>query len=674
MCGIVGYIGKKTSKDFLLTGLKRLEYRGYDSCGIATFTKEDRNIKNVMEVENISEINKISKTNKINEFDKINEINKENKIVKMNEIKNVNMTINIEDPKNEKEMKESLKNSNWEIYKSTQRVNELIKNTKDEVFSNIGIGHTRWATHGIPNLQNAHPHLDMKKKFAVVHNGIIENYLELKNNLMDEGYTFYSDTDTEIIANLLSYHYTNDVKVAIQKTMQQLEGSFALGILCVDTPDVLYVARNKSPLLIGIKENETFVASDICAISDFTNQFYLLENEEFAILQNDCITFWNLALKPMEKKLVTIALDDENLELGSFPHYMKKEIFETPIAVRQTLEAYLDENREIKLGIEDTFWEGIDSITIVGCGTAMHAGLAAKYTIEELIGIPVNVEIASEFKYKRFILTPKTFVIFISQSGETADTIAAQEIVKEHGIKHLSIVNVPNSTLARVSDAVLYTKAGIEVAVASTKAYIAQVTLLNIIALYLAKKRNAINQQETKQFVDELFSIPTDIESILEEEKKYQKYAQQIKEKHSMFFIGRGIDYDAVLEGSLKLKEISYVHSEAYQAGELKHGTIALIEKGTKVIAVCTDERMADKTMSNIKEVIARGAEVLYITNCENITENIFEEIILLPKTNRYLSVLLSVIPMQLIAYYTTVAKELDVDKPRNLAKSVTVE
>ena len=603
MCGIVGYVGNQPSKNILLTGLKRLEYRGYDSCGIVSINHEK-----------------------------------------------------------------------FDTYKSVKRIDDLVAITKNAEFSNIGIGHTRWATHGIPNTANAHPHIDCKNRFAVVHNGIIENYLELKDMLIENGYTFKSETDTEVIPNLISYYFNGNVKEAISRAVKRLKGSFAIGIMYIKTPDVLYVARNKSPLLIGVMDEEKIIASDFCAICEYTNKVFLLENGELAEIRKDKVDFYNLDLNTIPKSLGEIKMDENNLTLGSYDHYMQKEIFETPIAVRQILEEYFDYDRNMKFDFDKELLNSVEKITIIGCGTAMHAGLAAKYTIEELAGIPVNVEVASEFKYKRFLLGEKDLVIFISQSGETADTIAAQEIVKEHGVKHISLVNVANSTLDRVSDNVLYTKAGVEIAVASTKAYIAQVTLLNLLALYIADYKRVLEPQQKKQLVNELFSIPTDIENILENEAFYKEYAKKIKDKHSMFFIGRGIDYYAVLEGSLKLKEISYIHSEAYQAGELKHGTIALIEKGTKVIAVCTDAGLVDKTISNIKEVVSRGAEVLYITNCDNAVENIFEDTITLPKTSKYFSVLLSVIPMQLIAYYTTLAKNLDVDKPRNLAKSVTVE
>ncbi|MBO5142430.1 MAG: glutamine--fructose-6-phosphate transaminase (isomerizing) [Clostridia bacterium] len=540
---------------------------------------------------------------------------------------------------------------------------------------------------GIPSINNAHPHIDSNNKFAVVHNGIIENYLELKNMLIEKGCTFHSETDTEVIPNLLSYNYkkyetsddskdkiSENIRKAVKDTMNMLQGSYALGILNIDNPECMYAARNKSPLLLGVKDDEKIIASDFCALSGLTNEVYLIENEEFAEISKENIKFFDNNLKQIEKNKNNIEILEEDMELGSYKHYMQKEIYENPIAVRNTLEKYFDENRNIKITLDEDLFNGVERITIIGCGTAMHAGLAMKYTLEELAGIPVTVEVASEFKYKRFILNEKDLVIFISQSGETADTISAQEIVKENGIKHISIVNVINSTLDRISDNVLYTKAGVEVAVASTKAYIAQVTLLNILAIYIAKQKNIIDENVENKLIDELCKIPTDIESILENEKIYEDYAKKIKDKQSMFFIGRGIDYYAVLEGSLKLKEISYVHSEAYQAGELKHGTIALIEKGTKVVAVCTDEKLLDKTISNVKEVVSRGAEVLFITNCENKVENIFENIIKLPKTSKYFSVILSVIPMQLIAYHTTVLKGLDVDKPRNLAKSVTVE
>ena len=603
MCGIVGYIGNKASKEYLLNGLKRLEYRGYDSCGIA-----------------------------------------------------------------------GIKEGEIEVYKSTKRIDNLVQETSNIDLYGIGIGHTRWATHGIPNEVNAHPHMDDKEKFVVVHNGIIENYLELKNMLTQNGCIFKSETDTEVIPNLISYNYNGDVKEAINKTVKMLKGSYALGIMCKEEPEKLYAVRNKSPLLIGVKENEKIVASDFCAIADYTNKVYLLDNEEFAEITKDNIKFYDYDLNESNKKIETINLDDQNIDLGSYKHYMQKEIFENPIAVRKTLETYFNEERKIKLNLNEDLFDGVERITIIGCGTAMHAGLAVKYVFENLVGIPVNVEVASEFKYKRFILNEKDLVIFISQSGETADTIAAQEIVKANGVKHISLVNVANSTLDRLSDNVLYTKAGVEIAVASTKAYIAQVTLLNILALYVAQKREAASAKEMNELIEDLFLIPNEIEAILENEEICRIYGESIKEEHSMFFIGRGIDYYSVLEGSLKLKEISYIHSEAYQAGELKHGTIALIDKGTRVVAVCTDENIQEKTMSNIKEVVSRGGKVLYITNCDGETENIFENVIKIPKTNKYFSVLLSVIPMQLIAYHTTVEKALDVDKPRNLAKSVTVE
>ena len=603
MCGIVGYLGNGNCKKILLSGLKKLEYRGYDSCGIV-----------------------------------------------------------------------DVKDNKFEVYKSTKRVDDLIENTKDITFGNIGIGHTRWATHGIPSFENAHPHIDSKNKFAVVHNGILENYLELKSMLIEKGYEFKSETDTEVIPNLLSYNFTGDVIQAISKTIKMLKGSFALGIICLNTPNTLYIARRKSPLLVGVTDEENIVASDICAIANLTENIYLLENDELGEISKDKIKFYDLELNEIKKELVKIKLDEQDIDLKEYKTYMQKEIFENPIAVRKTLETYFGDKRNIRFNFEENLFEGIERITIIGCGTAMHAGLAAKYTIEDLVEIPVTVEVASEFKYKKFILNEKDLVIFISQSGETADTIAAQELVKERGIKHISIVNVVNSTLDRISDNVLYTKAGVEVAVASTKAYIAQVTLLNILALYMADKKKLLSEEEKESLCEDLFKLPADIDSILEEEEVFNKYADKIMNEHSMFFIGRGIDYYAVLEGSLKLKEISYIHSEAYQAGELKHGTIALIEKGTKVVAVCTDENLVEKTISNVKEIVSRGAEVLYITNCDNEVENIFEKVVRIPKISKHFSVILSVIPMQLIAYFTTLKKGLDVDKPRNLAKSVTVE
>lgn len=603
MCGIVGYIGKDSSKNYLLTGLKNLEYRGYDSCGVAT-----------------------------------------------------------------------IRNGLLDIYKSTKRVDDLVQITEKIKFSNVGIGHTRWSTHGKSTIGNAHPHIDYKKTFAVVHNGIIENFVELKNMLIKNGFLFYSETDTEVIPNLLLYNYSGDIKKAISKTLQILKGSFALGIISINEPEKIYVAKQKSPLLIGIKENENFIASDTNAILEYTNNVYILENEEFAEITQNQIYFYNFNLQPINKESTIIEYDKEIINLGKYNYYMQKEIFENPTTVRNTLNAYFDKEKNIDLNLKKSLLNNIEKINIVACGTAMHAGLAAKYTIEELTRIPVSVEVASEFRYKKFILKDTDLVIFISQSGETADTIEALEIVKTHRIKHISIVNVKGSTLDRMSENVLYTKAGTEVAVASTKAYISQVILLNIFAIFIAKNKCLINDRKQKYLVNELFEIPSKIDIVLQNYKIYKEYAEKIKNEQSLFFIGRGIDYYSVLEGSLKLKEVSYIHSEAYQAGELKHGTIALVEKGTKVISVCTDDKLLEKMFSNIKEVMSRGADVLFISGCKKEVEKIFENVIEIPKTNKCFSILLSVIPMQLIAYYTAISKGLDVDKPRNLAKSVTVE
>ncbi len=609
VCGIVGYVGQKESKDCILEGLKRLEYRGYDSCGMATCYQ-----------------------------------------------------------------------GTLSLYKSTKRVHDLEKMVEKQTMSNMGIGHTRWATHGEPNELNAHPQVDNKEKIAVVHNGIIENYLELRDMLEKKGYVFHSQTDTEVIPNLLSYYNAGDMKMAIMKTMQALKGSYAVLFINLDTPNTIYAMRNKSPLLIGLKENEKVVASDICAFSEDVEQVLFLENEEFAIIKAGEVCIYNVEGDLRKRQAQKIELDFQDSLLGGYSHYMEKEIYEDPLAVRRTLESYVVDKKDIVFDFPKNYFEGMERITIVACGTAMHAGLCGKYAIEELCHIPVTVEVASEFRYKPFLLTKKDFVIFVSQSGETADTIAAQELVKSHQVKHLSMVNVKNSTLDRSSEATIYTKAGKEIAVASTKAYVAQVALFLLFAIYLAEQTNQITKEEQEELIQEFCLLPNDMEKVFENTTAYQAYAQKIKDQKNLFFMGRGIDYYTALEGSLKLKEISYIHSEAYQAGELKHGTIALIENGTYVITSCMDEELLLKTVSNIKEVVSRGAKVLFITNTaiqkmmQDKGKKIVDEIIVLPKVNKIFSPLLSVIPMQWIAYMTTILKGFDVDKPRNLAKSVTVE
>ncbi len=604
MCGIVGYIGENNANDVLLTGLKKLEYRGYDSCGIAT-----------------------------------------------------------------------IYNDKFQIHKTTNRIDSLVSCIQDTEKSNIGLGHTRWATHGGVCEKNAHPHTDNKDKFVVVHNGIIENYIELKELLKDKGYEFYSDTDTEVIPNLIDLNYDGNLLEATKKTVDMLEGSYALGIMKKDNPNEIIATRKNSPLVIGVGENENFIASDYSAILKYTNKIGILENDEFAVLKKDEVSFYDKDLNKKDVAIKNIDTKDFDVEKNGYEHFMLKEINENSITAKKTLDTYLINGKlKFDINLSDEEIKNIKHIHIVACGTAMHAGLNGKYIIEKFTRIPVNVEVASEFRYKNPILDKDDFVIFISQSGETADTIACLQLVKDRNIKHMSMVNVKESTIDRMSDNVIYTKAGAEIAVASTKAYIAQVILIDLFGIYLAQKRGLYDDEELNNILRSLIEIPNKIQEVLEEDKEYIDYANKISNKRDVFYLGRGLDYYVALEGSLKLKEISYIHSEATQFGELKHGPIALIEDDTPAIVMATSKNLLDKTISNIKEIKARGANVLVLTTLKDFPSNVADKIILLPEVNENLSPLLTMIPLQLIAYHVTVNKGLDVDKPRNLAKSVTVE
>ncbi|MBQ9280087.1 MAG: glutamine--fructose-6-phosphate transaminase (isomerizing) [Clostridia bacterium] len=602
MCGIVGYIGSKSAENVLISGLRRLEYRGYDSCGIAT----------------------------------------------------------IHDGK-------------FAVSKTTKRIDDLESNLKEDV-STIGIGHTRWATHGAATIANAHPHVSNSEKFIVVHNGIIENYVALKELLKEKGFQFYSDTDTEVIPNLIEMNYDGDLLKAVKKTTDMLEGSFALGILDKDDSSTLVATRRNSPLIIGVGEGENFIASDFSAIVKYTNQIDILENDQFAVLKKDEVDFYDNDLKEYHLESQRVDISDEDIEKNGYSHYMLKEIHENTSTIKNTLDHYISGDQicfDLQLSEEEL--ENIQQIHIVACGTATHAGLNGKNIIEKLARIPVNVVAASEFRYQNPILSPNDLVIFISQSGETADTIASIELVKERGVKFLSIVNVPNSTIDRMSENVLFTKAGPEIAVASTKAYVAQVCVLDLFAIFLADKLHRADRRFLQELLDELKNIHTKVEMVLEEDDQYLAYAKKIVGDKDIFYLGRGVDYYTAQEGSLKLKEISYIHSEAMQLGELKHGSIALMEKGIHTIVLCTEESLVGKVISNIKEIKARDAEVLLVSNL-NITEEVYDDMIHLPAVNELLSPIVAVIPLQLIAYHVAVLKNLDVDKPRNLAKSVTVE
>ena len=613
MCGIIGYIGHKKASPILINGLLRLEYRGYDSAGIST-----------VEPDGLS------------------------------------------------------------IMKDKGRVKNLY-NLKgiDDLKGTIGIAHTRWATHGKPSQENSHPHLDNSKSFAVVHNGIIENYNDLRKFLTDKGYTFYSQTDTEVIPNLIHYYYTSDTKNddlkvlhAVQKACIDLKGSFALQIISKFMPDNMIVIRKDSPLVIGKGDGENYISSDIPAILSFTKDFYLLNDYEFAVLSRDNIDFYDINLNKIVKPVKSIDWDATSADKNGYEDYMLKEIYEQPNAVRETIGARLPENEKCNfegLNITKEILSNINKIYIVACGTAMHAGLSGKSAIEKLCRIPVTVDIASEFRYRDPIIDKNTLCIYISQSGETADTIAALKLSKSKGATTLAISNVIGSSITREADYCIYTHAGPEIAVASTKAYTSQVVLLNILAVYFAEILESTPELQLKSLKNEILALPSKIETALKSSERIENFAKLIYQEKDVFFLGRGVDYTTALEGSLKLKEISYIHSDAYAAGELKHGPIALIENGITVVSIITDKNLIEKTISNVQEVITRGAKTLVITNQELPTTS-FDTIITVPDTNCLLSPILTIIPLQLLSYYISKEKGLDVDKPRNLAKSVTVE
>ena len=609
MCGIVGYIGTQKASPILINGLLRLEYRGYDSAGIATIEK-----------------NGIS------------------------------------------------------VMKDKGRVKNLYNLPGiDDLTGTIGIAHTRWATHGKPSKENSHPHFDNSKSFSVVHNGIIENYNELRKFLTDNGYTFYSQTDTEVIPNLIHYYYTknNDKNLlkAVKDACLDLKGSFALEVISKYDPDHMVVVRKDSPLVIGKGDGENYISSDIPAILSFTRNFYLLNDLEFVLLSRDDAKFYDIDLHPIDKKIQTIEWNASSAEKEGFEDYMLKEIYEQPTAIRETIGAKLNEGSKCdfeELDFTKDYLKGLNKIYLVACGTAMHAGLAGKCMIERLCKIPTEVDIASEFRYRDPIIDDKTLCIFISQSGETADTIAALKLSKEKGAKTLAITNVIGSSITREADYSIYTHAGPEIAVASTKAYTSQVVLFSLLALYFAQTLE-ISNSDVDDLRKEVLELPKKIEEVLKSADTIKEFGHRIYQEKDVFFLGRGIDEAVAREASLKLKEISYIHADSYPAGELKHGPIALIENGITVISIMTDPKLVEKTVSNIQEVITRGAKTLVITN-QDIDEKLFDTVIHIPETSTLISPVLSVIPTQLLAYYISKEKGLDVDKPRNLAKSVTVE
>ena len=553
----------------------------------------------------------------------------------------------------------------------------------DDLTGTIGIAHTRWATHGKPSKENAHPHLDNSDSFAVVHNGIIENYNELKKFLADNGYTFRSQTDSELIPNLIHYYYSKDeqndnqkVLRAVQKTCMDLKGSFALQVISKFMSDNMIVIRKDSPLVIGKGDGENYVSSDIPTILSYTKDFYLLNDYEFAVLSRDNVEFYDINLNKIVKPIKSIDWDINSADKNGYEDYMLKEIFEQPNAVRETIGSRLPENEHCNfedLKFTKEFLLTINKMYIVACGTAMHAGLSGKSAIEKLCNIPVTVDIASEFRYRNPIIDKNTLCIYISQSGETADTIAALKLAKSKGATTLAISNVIGSSITREADYCIYTHAGPEIAVASTKAYTSQVVLLDILAVYFAEILGTTPILQLQNIKKEILALPAKIDEALKCSDRIKTFANKIYQEKDIFFLGRGADYNTALEGSLKLKEISYIHSEAYAAGELKHGPIALIENGITVIGIMTDKLLVEKSISNLQEVITRGAKTLVVTN-QNLPANNFETIITVPDTDTLLSPILAIVPLQLLSYYISKAKGLDVDKPRNLAKSVTVE
>ena len=614
MCGIVGYIGNNKAKEILKNGLKCLEYRGYDSAGIAT-------------------------------------------------IENNKITV----------MKEKGRVSNLESLDGI-----------DKLSGTVGIAHTRWATHGKPSKENAHPHLDNSNRFAVVHNGIIENYADLRKFLTDNGYHFVSQTDTEVVPNLIDYYFTSDKSQntiekflrAVKNAVSDLKGSYALEIISSLYSKDLVVVRKDSPLVIGKGNGENFVASDIPAVLRYTKDFYLLNDNEFALITKDMINFYDMNLAPHNKEVKNIEWDASAAEKDGYEDYMLKEIFEQPTAIRETIGSRLKlgENCSFDdIEISKEYLKSINKIFIVACGTAMHAGLMGKSIIEKLCRIPVEVDIASEFRYRNPIIDEKTLCIFVSQSGETADTLAALRLSKLHGARTLAISNVIGSTITREADYTIYTHAGPEIAVASTKAYTSQVCLIAMLGIYFAELLGSYSKDELEKLKADILDLPSKIEAVLDNCEEIKTFASKVYTQKDMFFLGRGTDYNVALEGSLKLKEISYIHSEAYAAGELKHGPIALIENGVTVIGIITNKELVEKTISNMQEVITRGAKTLIITN-QILPNNNFSYVINIPETNELISPILSVIPLQLLSYYISKNKGLDVDKPRNLAKSVTVE
>ena len=609
MCGIVGYIGPDQAAPFLLEGLSKLEYRGYDSAGIAVFDG-----------------------NRIH------------------------------------------------VTKSVGRLNVLAKQVEiSPLQGSLGIGHTRWATHGRPSDANSHPHTDCSGKFVVVHNGIIENYMYLKEQLIAKGHKFTSETDTEVVAHLIEECYDGDFEAAVKQVLEQIEGSYALVFMCQDEPGKLICTKQDNPLVIGLGEGENFIASDIPAIISRTRKTYILSDGEMAIVTADSVWVMNRQGIPVTKKVFEVNWDAEAAEKGGYEHFMIKEIYEQPKAIRETMTSRVAKDNS-GIAFEELNWTKDDvapikKIAIVACGTAYHAGIVGKYLIENLARIPVEVDVASEFRYRSPLIDEQTLAIVISQSGETLDTLAALKEAKNLGARTLAVTNVVGSSIARESDQVIYTWAGPEIAVASTKAYTTQLVVMAMLAVYMGAIKGTLAAEKVQELCHALRELPAQAYELLEDVEPIKTFAQQYGFNEDVFFIGRSLDYAVALEGSLKLKEISYIHAEAYAAGELKHGTLALIIEGVPVIALATQQDVYEKTLSNIKEVKARDAVVIGVgLKGDQQLEKYVDHTIFIPATNKFLTPILSVIPLQLLAYYAAVTRGCDVDKPRNLAKSVTVE
>lgn len=608
MCGIVGYTGSQDAAPILLEGLKKLEYRGYDSAGIAVMNE-----------------NKIS------------------------------------------------------VNKVTGRIANLCEKTDNGKATPgaIGIGHTRWATHGAPTDNNAHPHLSNNGKFAIVHNGIIENYIPLREELIEKGYHFESQTDTEVIAHLIEMYYKGDLKTAVIKTISRLQGSYALGVLCTDEPEKVFVAREASPLILGVGVGENYFASDVTALVAYTRNAIYLDDGEFAEITPDSINVFDCAGHSIEKKINRITWDIQAAEKDGYEHFMLKEIMEQPRAIKATIAPRIKDG-EIKLDeveLTEDYLRGINKIIITACGSAYYAGCAGKFTIEKLCRIPVQVELASELRYSDPLIDEHTLLIILSQSGETADTIAAMKECKRRGAKTLAIVNVVGSTIAKQADHTIYTWAGPEIAVATTKGYTTQLVVLYLFALYAAKKIGSIDAEQYSDLLEKLMALPKQIQQAIDMNSGIPKLAQKYYDNDSMFYIGRNTDYAVALEGALKMKEISYIHAESYAAGELKHGTIALINEGQPVVALCCNESLTEKTMSNIVEVKARGAEVLAVSFKDNQKIiSLADDMIFIPNVDAVFCAIVEIVPLQLLAYYVAKENGCDIDKPKNLAKSVTVE